>query len=166
MLPVIPILLLLATVAAYIPFLVDSLAHALVARRQKNTPSPPSPPLQEHGAEIIHRAELSELFAETVADSGKRTSRGSIIFSEISPQSPPMSAWSRMSGRQPTIHGAPAGEHEPMPTARRSSWMTDFTSAERGEEPVEDIRDSKRDIDEGRHEKSESWGTSGVGQAV
>lgn len=46
--------------------------------------------------------------------------------------------------------------------------MTDRTGVDRGDGLVEDIRDSKRTdpVDEERDEKSESWGTFGVGQAV
>lgn len=69
--PLIPVLLAMATFAAYLPFLVH----------QRSTEPPAS------GAAVIGRAEISGLFAN-VEDSGKKLDDGRPVFAEISPGTP------------------------------------------------------------------------------
>jgi hypothetical protein len=69
--PLIPVLLPMATFAAYLPYLVH----------QRSTEPPVS------GAAVIGRAEISGLFAN-VEDSGKKLDDGRPVFAEISPGTP------------------------------------------------------------------------------
>jgi hypothetical protein len=71
--PCIPVLLAIALIIVYIPYLLD--------RHPCQSPTP------VQGAEIIGRAEISGLFAN-VEDSGKKLEDGRPVFAEISPGTP------------------------------------------------------------------------------
>lgn len=106
--PLIPILLAAAALAGYTPAILHFYADLA------------SPPPAAPGAEISTRAGISELFAETVQDSGKRLSNGSIVFSEVSPQTPGLPYTGSLE-RMPSIHVA--GE---VPVNRWSGGRIDY----------------------------------------
>lgn len=164
-LPLLPIFVVLFAVCAWYPAFAVSY-HWWIASRKAHKAAAAAPANQadaqtgQAGAEISHRAAISTLFAETIHDSGKRTSKGSIIFSEVSPNSPPV-CFSRMSERTPTIHWP--HDAPPLPPTRRSSWTSEHTRV--GADEKEDLDGPQLSAD-GQDERGESWGTFGVGQAV